>query len=265
VGTVTDSSGVPLANQQVKVAVFASATDDGAVALCASKPVVTDKFGQFSAPLPSCDAVIHAQADLWTEVTVGKTGATVLPRQRITPAAYALEAGAAASATGALAATLASFVSQIADLTKKVGDALLPSDVAPMQSEIDALAADVAKLKAAPKAIALEVALTFGSGTMVETPAGTLVGQFSLWLSPQSQYAAIEPVFKIDGQKVGTSYAPEIFGNIAYFYSRQVFVNIAVPIAAGKHFFELNNAKSGSWACAGTVGGICPAVFTVLP
>jgi hypothetical protein len=256
VGTVTDTAGLPLPNQQVKVAVFASATDDGSVAVCASKPVLSDALGNFSAPLDKCDAAVHSAVALWTEVTVGKTGATVLPRQRVTPVAYALEAAAAASASGGLA-------QQIADLVNKVGKSLTDSDLLPVALDVELLKKDVAALKDAPKTQVIEAQLTFGTGSMIDTPAGTLMATFSVWVIPQSQYAQLTPVFKLDGQKVGTTYGVEV-QNPGSTYPVLVFVNAVVPVTAGKHFVELNNEKTGNYTCIYN-SKLCPVVFTILP
>lgn len=252
VGTVTDTAGKPLAGTQVKVGVFGSATDDGSPALCSSKAASTDALGHFTAYLDKCDQAVRDNADLWTEVTVGKSNATVLPRQRLTPAAYALEAGSAANASGNLAA-------QLADLAKKVAGVLTGADLAPLTSALNALKGDVAVLKATPKVSAQVVNLQFGTGVMVETQAGTLTAQFSSWVFGEYSPAS-KPQLKIDGQAVGTLTVGPYLPNTTNGYYATWWVQgmLVAQVTAGKHFIEVAGIGTNNPTNL-------PVLFTLLP
>jgi hypothetical protein len=258
-GVVTDETGVALGGQQVKVSVYTSASDDGSAAVCASKPVTTDELGHFVAVLDKCDAAVHNFTELYTEVVVGKSNATTLPRERITPAAYALEADMASGASGALAATLASLTQQIAEFGKKIVGVLTAQDLSPINAALQGLKTEVAGLKAVPKVTAQVVELTWGSGTMVETNAGTLVLDISWWVAPQALYAQLKPEFKLDGQVVGIMNSVDL--QVPYGTKMFVQGKVAVAVSAGKHFLE---AGGGAWACAAP-NGKCPAILYVLP
>ena len=252
VGSVTDTAGHTLAGQQVKVSVFPAETDDGSAALCSSKPVNSDSQGSFAALLDKCDSVVHGSPNLWLEITVGQATQVVLPRQKLAAVPYALEAGAASSATGQLAAVLAALTNQLSNFAGQLASAITAADLSPLQQAVDALGTDVATLKNSPKASAQVVELAFGSGTMVETGAGTLVVDVGLWVIPQ---ATLKPEFKIDGQSVGTLYAVNMSSGLMV----RVEGKVAAPVTAGKHFLELGGAAN----CYTSYK--CPVIIQILP
>jgi hypothetical protein len=100
-GTLTDANGTPLTgskNIQVQLWVQQSG---GATPVCqTSSTAQTLIAGSFQIPLPdTCVAAVHANAELWAEVSVD---GGPLPRTKIGAVPYALEAGTATTASGAL-------------------------------------------------------------------------------------------------------------------------------------------------------------------
>jgi hypothetical protein len=100
-GTLTDASGTPLTGtKNVQVQLWAQASG-GSTPVCLTPSTAQALVGgSFQIPLPdTCTAAVHANAELWAEVSVD---GSPLPRTKIGAVPYALEAGTATTASGAL-------------------------------------------------------------------------------------------------------------------------------------------------------------------
>jgi hypothetical protein len=108
-GTLTDPSGTALTgSKNIQIAFWDQATG-GATPLCVTPSTMQMLVGgSFQIALPdTCVAAVHANPDVWVEVSVD--GAP-LTRTKIGAVPYALEAASAASAAGALDNRLATLM-----------------------------------------------------------------------------------------------------------------------------------------------------------
>ncbi|MFO0647934.1 MAG: SUMF1/EgtB/PvdO family nonheme iron enzyme [Polyangiales bacterium] len=127
-GTLEGASAGPHA---LRVAVFTAATG-GAETACSSGPTATTLTpvnGAFELPLDdSCTAVVHANNNLWLQLTVD---GMALPRTKLGAVPFAIEAESATTAStggaldmriAALEARVATLTTQNASLASQVGD-----------------------------------------------------------------------------------------------------------------------------------------------
>jgi hypothetical protein len=258
-GVVTDSAGKPpTAALNVKVLLFASAVDDGSDPLCSSKALQsTAGTGQFTAKLANCDVAIQASPDVWVQVDVA--GAP-MPRVKLAPAPYALEAGNAAGASGALAELLAGLKAGLEALTKQVGE------LAGKVGDLAAVKADVAAVKLAPKLSADQFDVDFGKPAAINFPTGKAIVQIAGMFEGQSLGWPV-PILTVDGQSVGQGFHTSQVANVRAF-SEMVLVN-ASP---GLHLVGLGSATSISYSpkCLAPMDNTlkvapCSAIVIMLP
>jgi hypothetical protein len=100
-GTLTDANGTPLTGTKNIQVLLWAVPSGGSAAVCQTTSTPqTLLAGNFQIALPdTCVAAVHANAELWAEVSVD---GAALPRTKIGAVPYALEAGVATSASGAL-------------------------------------------------------------------------------------------------------------------------------------------------------------------
>lgn len=108
-GTLTDANGAPLTGSKTIQIQLWAVPSGGTTPVCATtSAALTLLAGSFQIALPdTCVAAVHANAELWAEVSVD---GSALPRTKIGAVPYALEAGVATSASGALDTRLAALM-----------------------------------------------------------------------------------------------------------------------------------------------------------
>jgi hypothetical protein len=126
-GTLTQADGTPLTgSKNIGVEIWDQPTGGTTPVCLAPSSMQTLVAGSFQVALPdTCAAAVHANPDLWIEVSID---GAALARTKIGAVPYALESATASAAAGALAASLNALVPPKAIITANLAAADISSN-----------------------------------------------------------------------------------------------------------------------------------------